>query len=380
MKLLDRLILREVLSPFLNSVLMFIMLLFATAYLFKLTELLVKGVPLWTVVRVVLYSLPALVTWALPMAMLLGCLLAFGRLSSDSEHVALFAGGVSFFRISVPVAVMGGLVSLFAFFWNETVAPPAQRAYYRLVQDAAEKVMAVDTPLSYTLRRDDGGVDLFANIEGGYDARQQMLRKVTLIKMDDDPKRRGMPAFSVYAERAIARDPKGLDWVYYDCRVLDLRPDPNRKAWIETHFEEARTSTLPANVGVRRSFRGVMQSEPRDNRSMTFRQLRDKINSERAEGNLDTGGDEVDLWGKLSMPLASLVFGLVGAPLGVRPHRGSKAVGFGMAIGIIFMYWVIYNWMYVVGKNGSLPPVLAAFSGCIIGLFVAIILIARTRQ
>jgi lipopolysaccharide export system permease protein len=113
---------------------------------------------------------------------------------------------------------------------------------------------------------------------------------------------------------------------------------------------------------------------------MTFRQLRDKINRERAEGNLDTGGDEVDLWGKISMPLASLVFGLVGAPLGMRPHRGSKAVGFGMAIGIIFMYWVIYNWMYVVGKNGSLPPIVAAFSGCIIGLVVAVFLIARTRQ
>jgi lipopolysaccharide export system permease protein len=123
-----------------------------------------------------------------------------------------------------------------------------------------------------------------------------------------------------------------------------------------------------------------MDAEVTDNRRMTFMELRDKINRERAEGNTNTLGDEVDLWEKISLPLASLVFGLVGAPLGIRPQRGSKAMGFGVAIGIIFLYWVLYRWMYILGRGGGLPPVLASFSGCLAGLVVAAILIARTRQ
>ena len=119
--------------------------------------------------------------------------------------------------------------------------------------------------------------------------------------------------------------------------------------------EEARTSSLGKNVGFRRSFKGVMQSEVTDNHRMTFRQLRDKIRDERAQGNVNTQGDEVDLWEKVSLPLASLIFGLVGAPLGVRPQRGSKAMGFGIAILIIeqklTIALAICHRLYVMGHG-----------------------------
>jgi lipopolysaccharide export system permease protein len=129
-----------------------------------------------------------------------------------------------------------------------------------------------------------------------------------------------------------------------------------------------------------RTFKGVLQEEQQDNRIMTFAQLRDKIREERARGNINTLRDEMDLWEKVSVPLASLIFGLMGAPLGIRPHRGSKAIGFGVAIGIIFTYWVVYRWMFIVGQSGGLPPFVASFAACILGLIAAAILVARTRQ
>src|SRR2546421_3992910 len=102
MKLVDRLVWRDLLSPLLNSVLMFLMLLFTSAYLFKITDLLVKGAPFGLVAKVALYSLPSLLTQTLPMGFLLGTLLAFGRISGDSEHIALYASGVSFYRMVRP--------------------------------------------------------------------------------------------------------------------------------------------------------------------------------------------------------------------------------------------------------------------------------------
>ena len=65
------------------------------------------------------------VTQTLPMSMLLACLLGFGRLSGDSEHIALYAGGISFFRMVRPVAWMGIVISIFTFLWSEAVMPPA---------------------------------------------------------------------------------------------------------------------------------------------------------------------------------------------------------------------------------------------------------------
>jgi lipopolysaccharide export system permease protein len=378
MRLVDRLILHELMAPFFNSVFLFLMLVFASTYLFRMNDLLISGVPARTVALLSLYLAPALVTQSLPMAMLLGNLLAFGRLSADSEHIALYASGISFLRAIRPVAVMGVLVSLFGFLWNELVVPPSIRAYFDLFAQANENIRAKDQPLDYTLRREDGSVDEFVSIAGGYDARNKMLRKVTIVKMSDDPKRKGEPEVRVYADRAKASDPHGLDWVYYDVYVRDIRPDME-ESLVDVHMEKATTQTLPQNVRIGRDFQGIIRAEVTDNRRMTFRQLRDKIEKARAQGNT-TYADEVDLWEKVAFPAASLIFGLVGAALGVRPHRGSRAMGFGIAIAIIFLYWIIYSWMYRLGKGGAIEPMLASFGADLLGFVAAIILIYRTRQ
>ena len=379
MKLVDRLILRELMGPLINSVLMFLMLLFASYYLFKVTELLVQGVDLMTVIKVALYSIPTLFTQTLPMGMLLGTLLAFGRLSGDSEHIALFATGVSFTRIVRPVAFVGVVVSIIAFAWNETVVPRSMRAYYDLIQNATERIGSLNKPVSYVVKRPEGeGVSEFVTVENGYDAKTQTLRKVTILKMSDDPAHLGEPEGCIYADRVSARDEKGVDWTFYDVYVRYLKPDPKGKYVNETHVDVAQTLPMKAKIG--RTFRGVMEAGVTDNRRMTFRELRDKINRERAQGNLNTAGDEVDLWEKCSTPMASLIVGVVGAPLGVRPQRSGKTMGFGIAILLIFLYWVVYHWMYLVGKGGGIPPILASFVANILGAIAAIILIVKARQ
>jgi len=90
MKLVDKLVWKDLIGPFINGLLMFMLLIFAAAYMFPATDLLVKGVPVELVARIILYSLPSVVTQTFPMAMLLAGLMAFGRLSADREAVALF--------------------------------------------------------------------------------------------------------------------------------------------------------------------------------------------------------------------------------------------------------------------------------------------------
>jgi len=378
---LDRLIIRELIGPLLNSIFMFLAVLFGGAYLFQITDLLVQGAPLGLVLKIAMYTLPALVTQSFPMGMLLGTLLAFGRLSGDSEHIALFGCGISLARVARPVALVGFVVSVVTCFWNETVVPPAQAAFYDLRHSARENLEAGARPMDYIIRRDDGTVDEVVTIQGGYDAKRRRFRRVTILKMSDDPLRRGQPEVIVYADSAEPRgsDPKGRDWVYHDVYITYLRPDPERRTFLDSYSQRASTVTLPSNVRMGRDFKGVLAQTPLDNRVMSFRDLRAKIERDNARGE-NTLGAQVDLWEKVSVPLASLIFGLVAAPLGLRPHRGSKAMGFGIAIGIIFLYWVLYRWMYTLGKGGSIPPMLASFAGCLVGLAVAAILIHRARQ
>jgi lipopolysaccharide export system permease protein len=179
-------------------------------------------------------------------------------------------------------------------------------------------------------------------------------------------------------------DQRGLNWTYYKGYILSLIPDP-KTGQIDDSFPlnfATATSLQAHNVSPGKTFEQVMNSDVTDNNRKSFHQLRGEINAERAAGKFaEARGDEVDLYGKIALPLASLIFGVVGAALGLNTQRGgSKAVGFGMAIFIVFLYWVFYHSMFVVGKNGGLPPMLASFLADIVGAAVGVVLAVRASR
>lgn len=382
MRLIDRLVLKDLAGPFLTGLMMFMLLIFAAAYLFPATEMLVKGIKFWTVVRVAMLSLPSVVTQTLPMSMLLAGLMAFGRLSSDREAIAIFAAGISFQRASRAVVLMGAVVSIVAFFWNDWVVPPCSAAYYAIKNEAEKHIRSSDKPIYYPVQsKTDDGMEEWVAIDGGYDAATQTLRRVSITKYSRDPKRRGQPEVVVYCDHARFNDRKGLLATYFDGYTTYFAPDPKTgkiEDIITQDFEEL--SSLPQNATLGKTFDGVLNAEVTDPNRITFNALRAQILAEREQG-LDTRGEEVDLYGKIALPLASLIFGVVGAALGVNTQRGGgKTVGFGMAIFIVFLYWVFYHAMFVAGKNGGLSPLLASFSADIVGAIAGIILTVRASR
>src|ERR1700687_2618651 len=109
---INRYILREISVPFALGLAVFTLILLI-ARILKLVEMVVnRGVPLLEVLKLFSYILPAFLEVTVPMALLLAVIVAFGRLSSDSEIVALKTSGVSLYQLTRPVAVFAGLVYL----------------------------------------------------------------------------------------------------------------------------------------------------------------------------------------------------------------------------------------------------------------------------
>ncbi len=111
LRVIDRLILQELIGPFMFGVLLFTILFFAGGSLFQLTEYVVRGASLWTVGQMVLLSLPQIMVKTFPMAMLLSSLLSFGRLSGESEIVALYAAATACAYCDAVLA-MGAVISI----------------------------------------------------------------------------------------------------------------------------------------------------------------------------------------------------------------------------------------------------------------------------
>jgi lipopolysaccharide export system permease protein len=380
MRLIDKLVFLDLVGPFTTGLAMFLMLLFAATYLFPATELIVHGVALWTVFKLILFNVPSLLTQTFPMAMLLAGLLGVGRISADHEAVAIFAAGISFARMARIVVLMGALVSLAAFLWNETVVPPASAAAGQLRKNAEKNIRNTDKPMYYPVEGANG-LEEFVKIDGGYDSRTRTLRRVTIIKYSQDPQRKGQPEVVIYCARAAAKDQKGLNWTYYDGYMAPFTPETGSDRIDNAFVINFKVlKALPRQASIGKSFEDVLSNDREDPNSKSFRTLRQEIEAERRKG-IDTGGQEVDLYGKISLPLASLIFGVVGAALGLNTQRGGgKTVGFGMAIFIVFLYWIFYHSMFVVGKEGGLPPILASFLPDIVGAGVGLILTARASR
>jgi lipopolysaccharide export system permease protein len=90
-----------------------------------------------------------------------------------------------------------------------------------------------------------------------------------------------------------------------------------------------------------------------------------------------TGTYEVELHQRVAIPMASLVFALIGTPLGLSPHRSSSSTGLGFSIVIIFIYYIIMAVSTALGQGGAIPAVLAAWLPNIIGIIAGVYLVRR---
>jgi len=371
MKLVDKLLLRELLGPFVFGVAAFSSVFFAGSHLLKLTKWLMNGMPLVTALKLMALLMPSIVVITLPMATLLAVLLGVGRLSGDSEAVALFAGGISLNRIMVPIVIFGILVSASSILLNEIVAPQANLMNKEIQAVALNEVKVGDQPFTVT----DAGTNSLINVNGGMDRKTGILKNVTIIRSD----KAGQPSMIVYAKRAhwagIERPEDRYKWRLYNGYLQMGLGTDHPAVWYfsNTKTREIEIEKTPEELALFQ----------KDTDQMSFSELSGKLAYLRKHPHQTTEEfDEMDVerWNKLALPLSSLVFALLAAPLGIRPSRSSSSVGFGLSILLILIYWIIWRYTTQLAVQGSVAPLIGAFTADILGVAAGMVLLKRAAK
>ncbi len=355
-KLLDRLVLNDLLPMFGLGVATFFTLWFAADPLFKATKYMSLGVPLPVVLRLVGWNIPPVLALTFPMGMLLAVLLGFGRLSSDSEVVALFAGGISFGRIIVPALALGLAASLIGYEINDRVASYANQRLVSItngIKAGLGQGGGTDQPVDFPVRLGDK-MQYLVHADKGVDIREKALRDVTVVHYDAQ----GRPAETYYAAQAVYQS--GNNWTLVNGQVYTGWPAP---------FLTSAGSAKVFDLGKNLESASFLDRDPD---TLTFHDLRRQIALLRGERQGEHSpilrNAEVMLWGKVALPFSALIFTLVGAPLGLRPQRASRYTGWLLAILIIFAYYVLFTTLGSVARSGHFSPLLAAFLPNLIGL------------
>jgi lipopolysaccharide export system permease protein len=367
---IDLLITKELIGPWIFGVAMFTSLLMAATYLGRLAGFIVDGAPLGMVLEITALYVPALAVKTFCMAMLLSGLLAFGRLSSDSEIVALRAGGASLVRIVAPVMGFSLVVALLTFVFNEMVVPVAGKESVRLANQIAHtQSKGAANPQVFPYYSDN---KLLMSVSAqNVDTAKMELRGVGIVAFGDD----GMPSGVMSAPVVRSSDVKNpKNWLIPDGAHFTSLREPRADADVKGQIWPGQMPKLDV------SFKDLITLKDDDFDAYSMSELRRRIEMHRAKRDIapkDLANSEYGYWNKIALPLAALIFGTLGSVLGIRNHRTGTATGFALAVAIIFGYFMLLNFMNVWAEGFVIPPWVASFTPPAIGLVASGVIMWR---
>jgi lipopolysaccharide export system permease protein len=330
-KLLDRYMISELGGPFVFGLAAFT-LLFVAGELLNVARLVSEEhASLLAAAKYFVYTLPQTLVLTFPMSMLLSVLLAMSRLSGDSEITAMRAGGISLYRLALPIAAVGLVASLVGLGFQEFVVPAATAKANEILQSEIQSG-SINILQNEVVRTVLSNGDSQVTYAEGFDATTQQLEQVTVQVY------RGNTLLSLlFAPRAQY---KNSTWTLYDAISYRLAPVC------------CTVGSLPltgVNIGASPTQLIELSKRPEDLNRIELRPL---LKSARVSGDQSRYALLLVTYdSKLARPFASLVFTLLAIPLGIRRQRSTSGAGFGISIAIVFAFYVVTTICLAIGRT-----------------------------
>ncbi len=343
--ILDRYLLAELGATFGFGLSAFALILAATQILAIGRMVSDQHAPLWAAIEVFLWNIPYIVSLTIPMALLLGTLLAIQRLSGESEITAMKAGGITFLRIVAPLLVAGFLMSFAVLFLQELVVPYSQDRIRTIENDVINHTSAFGKDTSVTAPLPGGGLQ--KTFAFGYDAYAQSLLNVTLIQYDAQKR----PVLIAFAARAQFASDK---WTLFDVSTYRFEATGDLTSAPKQPRMDVEMGEKPADIA-----RRVADSNPQD---LSRAAIADVIRSGQLSDS-ELRKFTTTYWEKLAQPFACFVFVLIAVPFGLRNMRGggNTSLGFGLAVAIVFVYYVTATIFSYIGEAAIAAALLWAW-------------------
>ncbi len=438
--ILVRYVLKELIAPFLAA-LFGITFLFIVDFLVKILDnVLSKGLPASTVLEIFVLNLAWMLSLSIPMAVLVACLMAFGRMSGDHEITAVKAAGVSPLSMMRPVLLVSMLLTVLMVLFNNWVLPEANHRSVELMNAVSRKKphVFIDAGRLITQFPD---VQLWVN---RIDPVSGTLYGIQVYEME----RKGAPRI-VYADSATMDyvdngatlmfrlrsgethivdpdDPSNYFRIRFFSQDLAMKNVDDRlerrsrnyrsdrempvemmmdvvkeaRARYDTIWNEAMGERLPTLLNVQSGLVGDTVVPDSTGKlqvpdSIQLRRSLQKVrtqemtslrNTERVYGRLEFEEKRaaqylVEIHKKFSTSFACFVFVLIGAPLGIMARKGGIGTGIIYSLAFFVIYWICLIGGENLADRLIISPELAMWaSNIIIGVFGVFITIAMVRD
>ncbi len=360
--LLDKFVLSQVFGATLVCLILFIIVWIAPETLFKIIKkILEEHISLLTASKLLVLEIPKVLAKAIPVGILLGSIFTFDRLSKNSELAILRGIGISFNRIMLPVICFGCVLSIFCYTVNDKLVPMASNKLGESRGGGSHFVYIVEnqdkTPKQNIIVSNFTPDEIF-NITVLNFANEDYTDATTFKSI-------------VFAPNA---KPEKDKWVLYDALIYQINDDG-----IYTDIKKMKEYPILQEKNQATEVFDLMLNTTRKERVFTNHQI-SKYSKLLKKANFS---DEfryfrAKLYQRYLHPLTCILFAVIGCLLGFAPPRSQRLVGFTIAVGMIFGYYITLPFFDLMAQKGVLPPLLAA--GAPIILFTISIFIIKKAK
>lgn len=362
---LDWYLWRNIVPAFGLGVAIFAALALSVGVLFDLVRQVSESqIPLTAVLQVLLLQIPYILTFALPMAVMLGVLTTISRLGEDGELVAFKSIGISLYRLAAPILALSLVVSVITFSLSETVIPEFREQSNQVIQRYLRQEERVGQSR-----------DIYYPEYGPND----QVRRLYYAREFDGVSMNGITVVDFSQPELVqVITAAGAEWSYPKStwtiadgviylvssvgNIRDIIEFQQQQLVIPRKLEEDVLSPSQVTELSTAQARQALVLAKQENNPSLVRALR------------------VHLQQQYAQPFVAVVFGLMGLGFGAMGQRRGAAQGFGLSVGLIFAQILLTYFAGALGFVGFLTPIIAAWAPQGLGLGLAIWLIQRGNR
>jgi lipopolysaccharide export system permease protein len=366
-----RYILREFIPPFIFSLSLIIFLFVMNLVFQMLGRIAGKGLAFGTIIEFFFLNLAWMVAMAVPMAVLVGTLTAYARLSADGEITALKSSGAGQWRLMSPAIAVAVVVAALLIIFNDRLLPPMNHRSRQLQSDIRRKKPTMVLEPGVFLSDIPGYVLIAREVN----SQTSELYDVVAYQ-ETDPEF----ATTITAKHGLLRYDESIESFEFLLRDGEIDRASRRKAteFQTTTFARAIFRIPAPEMSLKRT-----ETSWRGERELNVSQLLQRLNQVKSEpGNRrrEIANLLVEVHKKFSIPVACLVFGVLGAVLGQWVKQSGLGVSAGYSIFFFLVYWVFLISGEDLADRGRLTPWLSMWAPNIVFMALGIALIWRERR
>ncbi len=363
--IINRYLLKEMMLPFVIN-LVFFTFVFLMTKILDITNLIVNyKISMFSVLLILLYSIPRFLSFVIPMSVMMAVLLTFIRLSNDKELVALKAGGVSIYGLIPPVLVfcvtgfvLSCLITVYGMPWG-TVS----------MKELTFQVAASHADAGLKERTfNDSFKDVMLYINK-IDLKKKILKDVFI-----EDKRAQNIVSTVMA-------PKGRMFAEPDKLVFHLKLYQGTINQVNIENRSAHSinfDSYDVNLDVKKTLT-ASKDGPKDEDEMSFGDLKKYLKS-FSQKNEQYYTALIELHKKFSIPFACFALGILAVPLGIQSESAKRSTGLGLGMVFFLIYYIMLSAGSVFGETGVYPPMVGMWVPNIVLGGLGLFLLIRTAN